>query len=443
MSTSRKRVAPAAAMDTQQIVSLPDLNFFTEKSVQLSIESSELSELSPSNVYNPQSTIQFDIPAQTQTFLSPEFWIFARVRIVQADGSDLADAADVALVANATHSLFSDVELKIGNTVLSGRHGLYSYEAYINSIFMSSSSAKNYLDGISQLYRDTLGKHDTLTDANAGFDQRKTAAGGSKWMELYFMLHTPLSEQKRLLLPTLGCQISLTPNKDAFRIMSAAPGGHKLQIETIRLHTQRITVNSRLYISILQALQTMPARYPYRRVRMISFEKTTGTSQIDQPLVVNGLLPKVIFMMPVTADRYHGAYAKSPYKITIAGLKSAYIKSEGKIYPNVIYDLDSENNYLTRAFAQLQKSTGFFNSPFASDITYNDFKSGYGLICFDLSRSQKAGITGAPSMGSASVHLNYSSALFANITYIFYLVYDSNFYVDSLGQTSVDYLVNL
>ena len=140
MSNRKQTTTLQPTPETQQIVALPELNFFTEKALQLSIENTELSELSPSNVYNPNSTIQFDIPVQTQTFLSPQFWILARVRILKTDGGEIAAADNAGLVANGAHSLFSDVELKIGNTVVSGRHGLYSYEAYINSIFMSSST---------------------------------------------------------------------------------------------------------------------------------------------------------------------------------------------------------------------------------------------------------------------------------------------------------------
>ena len=65
--------------------------------------------------------------------------LFLKLIIVKADGSAVATAAtkdDVALINNAMHSVFSDVQVIINGKNTEGvADGMYPYKSYIKNLF--------------------------------------------------------------------------------------------------------------------------------------------------------------------------------------------------------------------------------------------------------------------------------------------------------------------
>ncbi len=82
------------------------LQMFQRTPVQISIESEKLEEILPINVFSADTPISFIIPG-ADIWLSPEIYCFLRCKIVNGDGSAIANDAAIAGSPNFAQSLFS------------------------------------------------------------------------------------------------------------------------------------------------------------------------------------------------------------------------------------------------------------------------------------------------------------------------------------------------
>ena len=110
-----------------------------------------------------------------------------------------------------------------------------------------------------------------------------------------------------------------------------------------------------------------------------------------------------------------------PYKTDVEGLKSLYLVSEGKQYPNLQYELQGK---YVREYAELNRICGYHGSQFGLDLDLNDYKQGFSIIGFDMSRHGQPNnpVGSAPRQGSITTHIKYSQAITDSHTYIFYMV---------------------
>ena len=59
-------------------------------------------------------------------------------KITKADGTAYADKAEVALINNSLHSLFSDIIVTLNETIVEGGEQIYSMKALIGTLFSYS-----------------------------------------------------------------------------------------------------------------------------------------------------------------------------------------------------------------------------------------------------------------------------------------------------------------
>lgn len=432
-------------MASQPIIPVSELNLFSKRPVQMSVESGQVVEIMPSGVYTADTNIIFHVPGVPDQFLAPDFWFLVTAEIRNQGDTSLAADAEVAPCSNFAHSMWRDIEIKLGNTTISGRNSLYPYQAYIDNIFFASTDTKNWTDRPEMLYRNKSGFFDVNDDHNPGFEKRRTIAAGSAEFQMYFRLHSDICNQPRLILPGVSATIILQPSSNSFRIQSSVALANRNQIvkiKSMKLHIRRVTVNTKLYLDVIQSLQYRPAQYPIRRIAMTNFQKNAGTLEIGENIVTNSILPSTVFLFITDSNRIIGNYAESPFKIDIEGLKSAYLVSEGRQYPNIAYQPTSATG-VSREFNALMKATGFYNTQLAPDIDFDDFVQNYGLLAFDLSRNADPTIGSAPRQGTVTVHLAYSIAITTPKNYIFYMVQDSNVFINANLDVSTDYIVNV
>ena len=133
MAPKRTKMIVEARSEIQPVVALPTLDLFTRRPLQASIMNMRQTEASPVGFYSADSAITFDIPASSTEFLWPRVYLAIMCKIVNADGSDMAADANVAPIANFANGMWTDIELKMNNTLVSNRSGLHPYFSYINT----------------------------------------------------------------------------------------------------------------------------------------------------------------------------------------------------------------------------------------------------------------------------------------------------------------------
>jgi hypothetical protein len=124
--------------------SLASLDLFSVPATQVGIESGVFDNVRSHPQFQENTTILFDIPADTQRYIclnQTELWLTVRL-MKKTPGSHPVDAnftnstapatiADVAPVNNLIHSLFKQVEISLNGKEVESSSSNYAYKAYI------------------------------------------------------------------------------------------------------------------------------------------------------------------------------------------------------------------------------------------------------------------------------------------------------------------------
>src|SRR5271156_1979038 len=149
-----------------------------------------------------------------------ETTLSVKVKIVNTDGTAIdgktTSDAQIALVNNAMHSLFRDVELQINGKRIEGGDNTYAYKSYISSMFrFSKETQEGQLFSIGFI-RDEHAAMEAV--ANSAFVKRKAWTNNGAVKEFKGKLNISLFNQQRFLLTDLYFKFERA--KDAFAIFN-------------------------------------------------------------------------------------------------------------------------------------------------------------------------------------------------------------------------------
>src|SRR5215470_13219495 len=120
-----------------------ELDLFSVPPTQTSIESGTWVE------YTPVSTIAHGLPIEFVVLGSGTDYInlantmlYVAAKITKEDGSNIADTDQVAPINLTLHSLFSEVDIKLNDTMISRTNNTYPYRAFIETLLSFGSEAK-------------------------------------------------------------------------------------------------------------------------------------------------------------------------------------------------------------------------------------------------------------------------------------------------------------
>ena len=88
-------------------------------------------EYNPIATLDDRSSIEFSVSGSGQGYLdAANTQLYDKARITQADGSAIADDAQVGPINLFLHSLFYDVEVSLNETPETSSNNTYAYRAY-------------------------------------------------------------------------------------------------------------------------------------------------------------------------------------------------------------------------------------------------------------------------------------------------------------------------
>ncbi len=125
------------------------LQLFQRRPVQLSVAGEKQFLLDPVTVYDAKTPVTFRVSSGDQ-FLSPEIFLMVECKVKNGDGSDLT-GGEIAVSPNFVHCLWSDVEIMVNGTLISGRNRLYPYRCFFDNIYLTTEMAKQWIDGTGTL----------------------------------------------------------------------------------------------------------------------------------------------------------------------------------------------------------------------------------------------------------------------------------------------------
>ncbi|XP_050795728.1 uncharacterized protein F54H12.2-like [Gopherus flavomarginatus] len=368
-----------------------ELDLFQIAPTQTSIEKSIYIEVPPLSAVTESAPIDFFIAGNGIDYMDlNNTLLYLCCKIVKGDGTELAADAEVGLVNYPVASIFSQLDVTLGDRLVSQSNNCYPYRAFIESVlnYSDDTLATQFSAGL--FYKDTAGQHEktVLDGENLGFVKRAKLTAQSRTVELLGHLHSDLFFQEKLLLNGVDVKIKLTRSKDAFCLMGSAAEGFKLRIVSASLFVKKVRVAPGVRLGHAEALLAANAKYPVDRVGMKVFSIPAGSRVPTKPL-----------------------------------------------------QPDFEAGRCVREYMNLVQTAGKHMKDRSLLIDREEFAQGYTLFAFDLSPDQEcADHYSLIKTGNLRAEIRFGKALTVTVNMIVYGVFDNVIEINQRRNVLFDYM---
>ena len=366
-----------------------ELDLESVPGLQVAIDSDYWVTVGPKSVLDGESPIEFEVPASGSDYLDvSRCMIKVRVRIRNVDGTDLAvgtggDQHGAVSVANlALHSLFSQVDLMLNDTLVSST-ATYPYRAYMTTLLSYGKAAKDtWLQYMEGFYKEDAGLHDDK--ANKAVKAKADMLKGT--FTLMGRPHIDLFHQNRLLPNGISLRLRLSRSAAPFFMQSfeEVPKGYKIEIRDAELMVRRVKLTDSHQLALEKVISTKGAVYPISHVVMKHFTIASNATSVHVDSVFAGQMPNRLVMGLVENDAFTGSYSKSPFNFQHFDMSEAYIVADGVQIPSMPYRFNYAYKDFMDGYRSLITASGRYPYDWSNGITDDDFKYGSNLLAFDL-----------------------------------------------------------
>ena len=155
-------------------------------------------------------------------------------------------------------------------------------------------------------------------------------------------------------------------------------------------------------------------------------------SDLSEPNVVNGVLPKRIGFGLVSTDAFNGDLKKNPFDFQHFNAFRVCLKQNGISVPFDALTLDYGNNEYVLQYFLLMHSTGQWNKDRSKAIHPFRDRDGYTMYAYNLTADQSHGsVFNLVREGNLSIEMKLKEPSTESITIVCYLEYDSIIEIDS------------
>lgn len=419
------------------------LDLFSIPPTQTSIEEGQFIEFHPLSSLSPSAPIEFAISGGGTEYLDfSNTYLHVRAKVTKAAGGNLDGDAQVAPVNYWLHSLFSQVDISLNDTLISPSENTYPYRAYIEAALNYGKDAKRSHLTAALFHRDSSNHFDdTEGNENSGLKVRRLATAQSQEVDMMGRLHTDIMAQDRYLLNGVDVKIRLIRSKHAFNLMAHGAAPTYLSVIThASLFVRKCKLNPAVSLAHAKALEKGTAKYPMKRVILKTFSIPRGNLSAVQDNLFLSQLPTRIIIGLVESATFNGAFGKNPFNFKPHGLSFLSLFLEGKQIPSKPLTPNFENKMYVRSFFSLFTGTGLANKDAGNVVEYRDFGGGYALFAFDLSPSLLDGNqVELLKSGSLRLELKFNTALPEPVVVIAYAELDALLEIDRSRQILSDF----
>ena len=400
---------------------------------------------------NPTAPIEFDIKGHGDRYMDlSQTYVFMTFKVKKADRSDLANDTQTTPVNNFLHSMFSDVDLTLGDKLLTSGTDTYPYRAYLEKLLSySPSTLKNQIRSSSIWIKDQAGRldavnpyEDTATDPgyNEGLIERGKLVKESKEVSALDRLHLDMFQQKKYLINGVGFRLKFHRARTPFCLMGDADGA--VDITSMIMYVRKVKPMPGVLNRINQMLNTTTAKYPIRRVEVKSFTILTGTRSKITDNVFAGQLPKRVFVGLVENAAYNGALDKNPFHFRHFDVSKVDVTLNGESQASRAFEpkFGAEKLYL-RSYMSLYQTLGRIDDDWSPSISYEEYGDGFTLWGYDFTTDQNAHKDQFHLLktGNMCIELQFNTALTQTINCIVYAEFDNVVEINKQREVNHDY----
>jgi hypothetical protein len=333
--------------------------------------------------------------------------------------------------------------MKINDKIISPAYHTYPFKMYINTLLSHGFDSKHTKLQALGFSKDTAGQYDKLITVgldtklasdNKGLYHRRKFFSNSGQIELYIPLGVDLAQQPNLLLSKLKMEISVLLNSKEFVIMADEGTDFDFVITEARLFIKKVELQEETNTAIENVLADYPARYFYnqRIVRLLTL--TSGQANFWFDPLVTGKLPLRAIVGINTTEAVNGKFNKNPYNFQPHSIKELCFVLNGKKFPSYEIKPDFDGNQYIQYFMALHNFAGSdINTPYALDITKDDFVNGSTLFCISFTPEIIHDFLLQPreEEGPMRIDISFKNNLTTNLTLVLWLEYPHKYVITS------------
>lgn len=422
---------------------LAELDLFSAPMTQLSIDDKTYTEISPVAAISDGGPIEFFIPGDGEKYLDlNDTLLHLRVKITNADGTDLANDAAVGLINYPLNTIFDQCDIILGDRLISQSSATHPYRAMIETLLNFSEDTLNSQFSAGLFYKDTAGAMDSIvTDdgPNQGLNKRAAFTTESREVHLLGPLHGDIFFCERLMLNSVDLRVKLTRASDAFCLMGAQNSTFRLKILGASLFMKKVAVSPAVRLGHAAALLKGNALYPLSRVNVKTYSIPVNSRICNQENLFLGSIPKYIVLGMVHHEAFTGRRDLSPFNFVHNDIEYLALCQDGRQIPAKAFQPQFDRNSSVREFYNMFTATGRHLKDLPLSINREDFNRGYSLFAFNLSPEGDSDALSVAQNGSLRLEMRFRVPLRQTSTLIVYACYDSVLEIDSKRQVLVDY----
>ena len=276
-------------------VPIPEFDIFGVPGTQTTVERDITTEYRPISSLDGSSTLEFHVPTSEDEYVRlDDTSLYLRIKVTATSSSPSANIEKplkkVSPVNYLLHSMIKQMDLMIGDKLVTASPQTYGYRAYLEALLGYSEEAKkSYLN--TSLWQDDPDKRLKLKN----FDE--LSYNGE--VDMIGRLHLDLSQQNRVILG--GCKLTFKIHFNEMKFFLMAEDViPNVTILEAALFVHKSKAHPMVVAGHAAALLKAPAKYPITHKRVKSFTINKGVYDVSIDNMHIGQLPRrIIFAMSV------------------------------------------------------------------------------------------------------------------------------------------------
>ena len=178
---------------------LSDTDLFSPAFTQSDLQHGCYQDVFPNSQLDDHGPVEFVIRNSSDKFIDlANTTLKLKIQIKKSDGTDLGDADVVGSLNYIIGSMFNQVEVSLGNTLISLSNNMFAIRAYLEMILNHGSDAKNSQLQMG-LYRKDNGIEELDLAKNEAFKENVSYFKKGQVVEVSGKIHSDILHQGRLI----------------------------------------------------------------------------------------------------------------------------------------------------------------------------------------------------------------------------------------------------
>ena len=435
-----------------------EIALFSRPPVNVAEDRISWHEVRPSYMSNADySSINFSIIGNSSQYVKlSDTELYVRINIEKEDGTPFTTTNDNGdtLPAGARetgapidfilHSMWSSVDIKLNNNLISESGTNYMYKALLEALLTYDDNTKRIQlanEGFSGDSGDFSQTNPEAPPYNHGLKTRFKWFKEHGVVEFVGPLMSDICNQDRLILPGVDIDIKLWPTRDEFRLITHPQGLKcKLNIEEIYLDVCKVSVSPEVMMGHNAGLEVADSVYPFSRTDIRTFNIAEGNFGINLEDMWQGEVPSRLVVGMVRSQAYNGDYNLNPYHFEHFDVSNIGFFVNGESTPRPSFKLDVGNGIYLQGLNSLYKITGKTMENSDIGITRDTYRQGYTLIGFDVDPTTSPDFcyVGKPREGHTKLEIRFKNGLPAPVTVILYATFPEIMTIDQARNVRLE-----